>query len=67
MSKWKGVTVWLLADLFKFANTCSTRLPDGRWVPARPLGWDNIPMRCRAAWLVFTGRADVVIWPGDEP
>lgn len=34
---------------------------DGEWVPCRPLGglvfW-------RAVWLVFTGRADALVWPG---
>jgi hypothetical protein len=34
------------------------------WVPARPLApsWDQ----WRALWLVFTGRADVLHWPGQE-
>lgn len=34
---------------------------DGEWVPARPLGG---MVRFKAAWLVFTGRADALIWPG---
>ena len=35
------------------------------WVPARAQ-WsvDNPITRIRAAWLVFTGRADAVFWPG---
>ena len=43
-------------------NTSQVELPDRRWVPARPLGpsfW-----RWKAAWLVFRGRADALIWPG---
>ena len=34
------------------------------YVPARPLApsWD----RWRAIWLVFTGRADALHWPGQE-
>jgi len=35
---------------------------DGKWVPARPLGFPSILYRFRAAWLVWTGRADALIW-----
>jgi hypothetical protein len=48
----------------KFAATCQAGLPDGRYVPARPLGWQSWIMRFKAAWLVFTGRADALTWPG---
>lgn len=45
---------------------CDAGLPDGRWVPARPMGWQglSIRQRFRCAWLVFTGRADVLQWEG---
>lgn len=33
------------------------------WVPARPLGFASFWYRCKAAWLVFTGRADALKWP----
>jgi hypothetical protein len=39
-------------------------LPDGRRVPARPMGFCSLGNRIRCAWLVFTGRADAVEWPG---
>jgi hypothetical protein len=34
------------------------------YVPARPMGFQGLCLRTRlrAAWLVFTGRADVVRW-----
>jgi hypothetical protein len=35
-----------------------------RWVPARPLSCGGFATRCKAAWLVFTGRADAVTWEG---
>lgn len=41
-------------------------LPDGRYVPARPFGWQSWTMRWKAAWLVFTGKADALLWPGQE-
>jgi hypothetical protein len=34
----------------------------GRWVAARPEGFGSIWYRLRATWLVFTGRADALIW-----
>lgn len=39
-------------------------LPDGRWVAARPESWAGLRLRFRlkCAWLVFTGRADVLQW-----
>jgi hypothetical protein len=39
---------------------------NGRWVAARPLGFCSFYRRIKGAWLVFTGRADVLLWPGQE-
>jgi hypothetical protein len=39
---------------------------NGRWVPARPWGLDTLPSRVRLAWEVFTGRADALVWPGQN-
>lgn len=41
-----------------------TQLSDGRYVPARAEPFDSFFQRWRAAWLVFTGRADALVWPG---
>ena len=35
---------------------------DGYWCPARPLGISGIMRRFRFAWMVFTGRADIITW-----
>ena len=35
----------------------------GQWCPVRPLGYPSIKYRIKAAWLVFTGKADAIIWP----
>ena len=39
--------------------------PDGEehWLPARPTGYQSFFQRWRAAWLVFTGQADALVWP----
>lgn len=37
---------------------------DGNWVLAVPMPYQkNIRERIRAAWWVFTGKAEAVIWP----
>lgn len=55
--------LWELESLLRHCKegpACG--LPDGRWVPARPLGFESIGSRLRLAWLVFTGRADALTW-----
>lgn len=47
-------------------SACWT-LKDGRqwWGPARAYGFNQIRIfgRFKAAWLVFTGKADALTWP----
>lgn len=35
-----------------------------KWVLARPEPYYHWTMRWKAAWLVFTGKADAVKWTG---
>lgn len=58
----KGVTVWQLADLKHHCKFTQANVNEC-WCPARPIGWTDVRRRLKAAWLAFTGRADVVIWP----
>jgi hypothetical protein len=37
-----------------------------KWHHARPLGYQSLWSRIYCAWLVFTGKADAVIWPGNQ-
>ncbi len=39
-------------------------LINGRWHPARPTPYSSPLQRIKAAWLVFTGRADALKWHG---
>ncbi len=41
-------------------------LPGHGWVPARCHRTYTLAQRIRATWLVFTGRADALVWPGQE-
>ena len=41
-----------------------TEAKNGIWTQARPMSKSGMNVRCRisAAWMVFTGKADVLIW-----
>lgn len=58
----KAPTIIWLDVLLPHYNRPMTEI-DGSWVPARPLGFFSIWHRIRCAWLVFTGKGDVLIWP----
>lgn len=53
-------------EVINAAETDSIGLPDGRYVPARSLGWPSFGNRLSCAWAVFTGRADALFWPGGQ-
>lgn len=57
-----GTTIWQVPNLLDHAFTCVKRINDS-WVPIRTLGRTDLPHRLKAAWLVFTGKADAVVWP----
>lgn len=49
------------------AGVCSqVEIAPSTWRPARFLGSASLLQRFRYAWLVFTGRADVLYWPKQE-
>ena len=39
---------------------------NGLWLPARPEGFYSIGNRLKCAWLAFTGKCDLVEWPGEQ-
>lgn len=39
-------------------------IPHKVWLPARPEPYRSLLDRIRDAWMVFTGKADLLIWPG---
>ena len=39
---------------------------NGLWIPSRPEGFASPRNRIKAAWLVFTGRADALVWGGGQ-
>lgn len=63
----KGTSIWSLHDLLRQANEVRCRLPDSdQWIPCRPFGWTTIAYRLSAMKLVWQGKADVVVWPGEQ-
>lgn len=38
-------------------------LINGKWIPSRPETGMGLRYRLKAAWMVFTGKADALIWP----
>lgn len=41
-----------------------TETKNGKWIPARPLGWQGIRLfhNIKLAFLVFIGKYDVLDW-----
>lgn len=40
----------------------TTVLIEGKWIPARPEGYWAFTARVKAAWKVFIGHADALVW-----
>ena len=63
----KDPSVYELEDLVRYTESGPKLLQNsGYWVPARPEGLPSILNRISLAWEVFTGKADVVRWPGGQ-
>jgi|GEM_PF-5438269 len=54
------VTLW---QAHEHAKAEVTKQIGDKWVPARPLGFQSFGSRVKLAWMVFTGKADALIWP----
>ena len=56
---------WKIYDLFNYGKTVDAVLeqrPDGRWQPARPMGYNTLRRRLKLAFRVFKGELDVLEW-----
>lgn len=58
----KAPSIIRVQDIHKITETCETCI-EGVWYPARPIGYFSLLHRVKAAWLVFTGKADALLWP----
>ena len=43
---------------------CDAEVEDGRWIPARPVGYDAVSLwwRLKVAWRTFIGKYDALDW-----
>ena len=55
----KGISKFTAAAIKEW--DCDAKI-DGKWTPARPIGMGGVKRRFKMAWLVFTGKADVLTW-----
>lgn len=59
---------WRVADLVNHAKENRTQI-NYMWMPARPkkaTGVLGFKMRLKGAIKVLTGKADTVVWPGNQ-
>lgn len=61
----KAPRIWELPKLLDIAQKVTMKVND-EWFSVRPIDTNNIQTRLRATWLVFTGKADAVVWPADQ-
>ncbi len=56
--------IWKAGNLVNYClrGEAQESTDGGRWQPCRPLGVPTLRNRVRAAWLVFSGRADALLW-----
>jgi len=62
----KTPNILTVENVLRAAREVQCQLPDGRYVPARSEGWGGglygLRISLKAAWMVFTGRADALVW-----
>ncbi len=62
----KYPTLYGLATITDVAKQGPKTQINGKWYPARPLGYQSLLYRFLCAWDVFRGYADAVVWPEDD-
>ena len=58
----KAPSIWGVVELINSAQNTQAEI-DGEWVPARPIGYFSLKNRIKCAFMVFTGKADALVWP----
>jgi hypothetical protein len=53
-----------ILDIVNSKTTTNVKTEHGtQWVPARTHGYPSFFSRIKAAWTVFIGAGDAVVWP----
>jgi hypothetical protein len=58
----KAPSVYTVDEIYRTRSTTAVNI-NGKYVVCRPIGLYSVANRFRCAWLVFSGRADALIWP----
>lgn len=58
----KAPSIFHLSSLIDNSRTTAVQI-NGKWVPARPIGFYSFWYRLKCAWLAFRGECDLVKWP----
>ena len=61
----KTLNIWQMKDLISSINSTAICF-DGVYYPGRTYGLFSIKNRLMGAWLVFTGKADVLVWDKEQ-
>jgi hypothetical protein len=60
----KPAICYMSREWLAMTSRSGTLLPNGKYVPARAEPFHSIAQRWVAVWLVLTGKADALVWPG---
>lgn len=67
MSKFNSGVILLTPEWARaVADPMTTTCVNGKLVAARPIAFQSLRERIRATWLVWTGKADALVWPQDQ-
>lgn len=59
---------WTIDNLMNHINHGPrVTFKDNHCEPARPYGYYSLRNRLRLSWMVFTGKADALRWPRQNP
>ncbi len=58
---------WTINSIIEHISNGPQTEVRGVRVPVRPFGYYGMRSRLHLAWLVFTGRADALVWPDQNP
>lgn len=56
----RGINRYNIRTVIEDLPENQTKLSDGSWTVARPLGFTGLWWRLKCAWIIFTGKADLL-------
>lgn len=56
------MSIFTLKELIR-TTQCSSVERNGKWVPARPVGYRSVKHKLKCLYMVLTNKADLIVWP----